>query len=109
VSDIIGEKRNCFGQRMESDPCNDGMYAGVRKGNVGIHEGRFAPPRKNNSNAFSHLDMSQTGYIKYLQSTKQMSTAGQNERGTRNDRMAIAGVPLNHEPTAMSSSLLHSI
>ena len=103
MSDIIGEKRNCFGQRMENDPGNDGMYAGVRKGNVGIHEGRFAPPRKNNSNAFSHLDMSQTGYIKYLKSTKQISTTGSNERGTLNDKMTIAGVPLNREPEAMSA------
>lgn len=51
VSDIIGNKRNCFGQSMEMDPMYEGTYAGIRKNaqNIMSESGSFAPPRKNNS------------------------------------------------------------
>lgn len=70
--------------------------------------GKFKTMDKNASKAFSHLDMTQGAYTKYLQSTQQ---------GYEKVRMfsppapskTIAGVPLARHEGAMQESLLHSI
>jgi hypothetical protein len=68
VRDIIGPKKSHFG-RMQAPTQDFNVFAGVRKGaadTISQHGGNFNKPSKNQSTAFSHLDMTQENYNQFL-------------------------------------------
>lgn len=86
VSDINGPKRNCYGQAEQqmfsADASSFPVYAGVRKDlakKAFTESGNFVAPSKNASQAFAHLDMSNTSHRKYLASSSHLAQLEKNK------------------------------